>query len=346
LPIELSTIKRQLQDHLQDGLLLVVGSGLSASEGIPTMGALAQHLKNSVPSHIAKSPDPGWDVVVQFLDAGDHLEAAMAKASLSHKTIEAIIQLTATLIREAEQVVVRDVITKGRVLPFAILAKHIFKVANKIHLVTPNYDRLVELAVEAAGVGVDVRFSGSLIGRSNPKLSADAHRDSYRNGKQAAFRSRPHLCVHKPHGSLDWFDIDGEIIRCPFEMQMSPTIITPGISKYRESFKWAFDDQRTAANKAYSEATRLMFIGYGFNDDHLEQYICPSLKLTKPAVIVAKDLSENARKVIKNSQGMLVIALSADSESVSRTRIQTSFGDDFVVNEILWNLDGFNRGVI
>src|SRR3990172_7558350 len=62
-------------------------------------------------------------------------------------------------------------------------------------------------------------------------------------------------------------------------------------------------------------AARLMFIGYGFNDDHLEQYLCPGFKVAKPSVILTKDLSENGRKVVANSKGVDVIAFCAVSST-------------------------------
>ena len=126
----------------------------------------------------------------------------------------------------------------------------------------------------------------------------------------------------------------------------APIIITPGASKYRESFRWAFDEQRTSGNKAATNATRLMFIGYGFNDDHLEQYVCPGLKLTKPSIILAKELTGNAKKVLENSKESDVIALTAVSATDFRTRIITSSGEELVVNDQLWNLEGFNKGVL
>ena len=46
MTIELSRVKGHLQDHLQEGLLIVVGTGLSIAEGIPGMGLLADHLKS------------------------------------------------------------------------------------------------------------------------------------------------------------------------------------------------------------------------------------------------------------------------------------------------------------
>lgn len=346
MALALSEVKRQLQDHLQEGLLLVVGTGLSTAEGIPGMRPLAEHLKRTLPSKLTAAPDPAWDEVVAALDAGDHLEAAMGKANLLPTTVEAIVAETARLISIAERKVFERVLAGERVLPLTAFVKHLFKAGKKFHLITTNYDRLVEIATEAAEIGVDSRFCGYLHGRSDPKRSADAHRESYISGRDSLFRNLPCLCVHKPHGSLDWYEVGGKIIRCPVNTAKVPFIITPGTSKYRESFKWAFDDQRTAGNRAASNATRLMFIGYGFNDDHLEQYVCPNLKLTKPTVIVAKQPSENAWKVIKNSTETDVLALCAVSETDYRTRIVTQDGEDIVVEEQLWNLEGFNEGVL
>jgi len=346
MALELSEVKKQIQDHLQEGLLLVVGSGLSMAQGIPGMGILADHLKLEMPTKLAKDPDPAWNQVVAALDSGDNLEVAMGKATLQQMTVDAVVTTTAALISMAERKVFERVLAGTTVLPFTTFVKHLFKAGRKFHLITPNYDRLIELAVEAAQIGVDSRFFGYLHARVDAKRSADAHRESYVSGKNAAFRPCSCLAVYKPHGSLDWFEVDGKIVRCPVGVGKAPIIITPGTSKYRESFRWAFDDQRTAGNRAASNATRLLFVGYGFNDDHLEQYLCPGLRLTKPTLIVTKDLSDNARKVIRNSSETSVIGLSAVSRTDSRTRIVNSAGEELIVDETLWNLESFNKGII
>jgi hypothetical protein len=344
--LDLSKVKRQIQDHLQEGLLIVVGTGLSMAEGIPGMWTLAEHLMREVPSRLAAAPDPAWDIAATALATGDNLEAAMGKANLLPTTVEAIVAETARLISAAERKVFEHVLAGKRELPLTPFVKHLFKGGKKFHLITTNYDRLVEMAAEAAEIGVDSRFFGYLHGRPDPRRSADSHRQSYLSGKNSLFRNLPCLCVHKPHGSLDWFEVGGKIVRCPIDHGTVPIIITPGTTKYRESFRWAFDDQRNAGNRAASTATRLMFIGYGFNDDHLEQYLCPNLKLTKPTIIVAKQPSDNAWKVIKNSKETDVLALCAVSNTDSRTRIVTQSGEELVVDEQLWNLEGFNKGVL
>lgn len=346
MALELSNVKKLLQDHLQEGLLLVVGTGLSIAEGIPGMGLLAEHLKSVIPPKLTLAPDPAWSDVVTALDGGDNLEAAMGKAKLQSSTVDAIVEATALFISAKEREVFARVLSGKRVLPFTTFAKHLFKAGKKFHLITPNYDRLIELAAEAAEIGVDSRFFGYLYGRSVPKRSADSHRESYIAGRNSSFRALPCLCIHKPHGSLDWFEVGGKIVRCPMDVGKVPIIITPGASKYRESFRWAFDDQRTSGNRGATNATRLMFIGYGFNDDHLEQYLCPSLKLAKPGVIISKDLSDNARRVIENSKGVEVTALCAVSNTDLRTRISSSSGEELIIDEQLWNLEGFNKGVL
>ncbi len=310
------------------------------------MGALARHLKNVIPGKLTASPDPGWAAIVAALDAGDHLEAAMGKTALLSTTVDAIIEETAKLVSQKEKDVFESVLAGKKVLPFTTFAKHLFKAGRKFHLITPNYDRLIELATEAAGIGVDSRFVGHLYGRSDPKQSADAHRESYLSGKNVLFRPLPCLCVHKPHGSLDWFEVNEEVVRCSRELDASPVIITPGASKYRESFRWAFDEQRTSGNRGASSATRQLFIGYGFNDDHLEQYLCPGFKVSKPTVILTMELSENGRRIVANSKGVDVFALCAVSSTDLRTRIVHSGGEEVIVDEHLWSLEGFNKGVL
>ncbi|MDH4162344.1 MAG: SIR2 family protein [Nitrospirota bacterium] len=346
MPLEITTIVRSLQDHLQEGLLMVVGTGLSIAEGVPGMGTLAAYLKAEMPKKLLTEPDSGWDAIVASLDAGDHLEAAMEKVTLKSTTVESIVSITTDLILEAEQSVFKRVLNGERQLPFTTFIKHLMRAGKQFHLITPNYDRLIEFATEAAEVGVNSRFTGYLHGHSDPRKAADAHREAYYAGKNAAFRPLRCLCVHKPHGSLDWFEVDGKLVRCPVNIGKAPLIITPGASKYRESFRWAFDEQRTSGNKAATNATRLMFIGYGFNDDHLEQYVCPGLKLTKPTLIIAKELTTNAMKIVENSKDSEVIVLTSVSATDYRTRIITSSGEELVVDDQLWNLEGFNKGVL
>ncbi len=50
--VDLHEVKEQLQQHLTDGLVTIVGSGLSAAEGLPTMSKLEAHLRQSIPQAV------------------------------------------------------------------------------------------------------------------------------------------------------------------------------------------------------------------------------------------------------------------------------------------------------
>lgn len=344
--LNVGEIKRKLQDHLQEGLLLVVGSGLSVAEGLPGMPALAKHLLSTIPARLAMAPDPGWSFVAASLGSGQNLEDAMSRVTLHETTVDAIVEATASYVGNEERKVIERVMAGERQLPLSRFLQHLFKAGKRFDLITTNYDRLVEMATEVAHIGVDSRFVGYLHGELNAKRSADSHRESCVNGKNICFRPLPCLRVYKPHGSLDWYEVDGTVVRCPLDVGKVPVVITPGTSKYRESFRLAFDEQRTAGNRAASHAQRLMFVGYGFNDDHLEQHLCSNLRLTRPAVIMARTLTANAQKVIANSPGADVIALSAVSRTDSRTQVTCAGGAELILDEDLWSLEGFNKGVL
>ena len=55
--MELGALKKLLQEHLGDGLVLIIGSGLSCAEGVPGMGALGHHLVTHIPPLLSEEDD-------------------------------------------------------------------------------------------------------------------------------------------------------------------------------------------------------------------------------------------------------------------------------------------------
>ena len=53
--MDVGKLKQRLQDHFTDGLVTVVGAGLSVAEGIPGMDALADHLQRNVPDRLTQT---------------------------------------------------------------------------------------------------------------------------------------------------------------------------------------------------------------------------------------------------------------------------------------------------
>lgn len=76
--MNIDDLVKLVQQHFTDGLVLVVGSGLSAAEGMPTMSGLADYLKAGS-GELSGEDAARWSDVVAALDAGNGLEAALFK---------------------------------------------------------------------------------------------------------------------------------------------------------------------------------------------------------------------------------------------------------------------------
>ena len=81
--MELTDLKRHIQEHFRDRLVAIVGSGLSAGEGLPTMGQLESHLRAEVPKHLPAGSAGEWKLVEEELAVGDGLEAALHRMQVS-----------------------------------------------------------------------------------------------------------------------------------------------------------------------------------------------------------------------------------------------------------------------
>jgi hypothetical protein len=78
--MELGALKKRLQQHLGDGLVLVIGSGLSCAEGVPGMGPLGQHLVTHIPASLSPDDNTLWKQIYPLIES-DGLEAALLKCS-------------------------------------------------------------------------------------------------------------------------------------------------------------------------------------------------------------------------------------------------------------------------
>ena len=65
--MELSALKKELQKHLGDGLVLVIGSGLSCAEGVPGMGPLGRHLVTHIPASLSPDDNKLWEDIYPSL---------------------------------------------------------------------------------------------------------------------------------------------------------------------------------------------------------------------------------------------------------------------------------------
>ncbi|KWF87870.1 SIR2 family protein [Burkholderia cepacia] len=338
--MELDQLKLLLQQHFTDGLVIVVGSGLSCAEGLPGMGELAAHLQATIVDSLSKDDQDCWTKLSPLISANG-LEAALLARPPTPTLEVAIVAKTVELIAQRERDIVSEVFTGVRTLRFTRLLKHLLKPTAGVPVVTTNYDRLLEIAAEEAGLGADTLFVGQFAGQLNEQESRLSFcREVTLKGKTVHYRYRPRVNVFKPHGSLDWYYRDGKPVRYAGDLPQPRLIITPGLNKFRHGYESPFDRHRERANAAIDKASRFLVLGYGFNDDHLETHLTPRIKSGIPTLLLTHSLSANALQLARSHANVIAIQHgSVDGQDGSSVFVDSA--EDFVPELALWDLNQF-----
>ena len=334
----------ELQDFFQEGVVIVVGSGLSARYGLPGMPHLADHLQATVPSSLAAADEVAWNDIVRELKAGRGLEAALQSKAVSEGLLQILVRESAACIEEKERDLLRSIATGLAISPISHLIGHILKSSRDIHIVTPNYDRLIECQLERANIPINTSYVGSYLAWYDSERSAIAQKEYILDGKRIRTVHHRHVCIHKPHGSLDWYVQNNQVIRSFERLELPRAIITPGLAKYRVGYSLYYDQQRSAAARALEKAQRVLVIGYGFNDDQLEHSWCPGLTTSKRLVILTKNLTPNALTLLSSSG--TAIALCEDPNNPLNALVYRGCATPKSFSKRLWDLDIFVREVI
>ncbi len=350
MTIEIDKLKKHLQRHMTDGLVTLVGSGLSSAVGLPTMSELAKHLTKEMPSHLVgnTNAETEWQKISEELATGTALETALKNVLPENELILHIVELTANFILSSEQQVIQKIFDGKEQLAFSRLIRHII-VSNEKHVVvTTNYDRLIELAAEISGYGVDTLFDGRNYGKLDKVASRNSLNIAVVMQTRAAgvkLKSRPHIVVLKPHGSLDWYANGESPVRLSIPISAQRMMIIPGGHKYRGGYDSPFDVHRAEANAAIDKATRYLVLGYGFNDDHLETHLRQELKKGKPCVILTRDLTENTISLLECCPKIMAISQYKSAETVG-TQVRYENNTYTYPNMGFWDLDNFVTEVL
>lgn len=343
--LDYGALLKALQRQFSDGLVTVVGSGLSCAEGLPGMGALATHLRTEVPKLVAGTDAAQWADLATNIDALG-LEAALLKNPPSLTLEAAIVACSANLLARTERVVTAEVFSGKRTLRFTRLLKHVLKPSTGIPIITTNYDRLIEIAVEEAGIGAETLFVGGFAGTMNEAESQMSFcREVTLQGKLVRYHFQDRATILKPHGSLDWYYRAGKPVRYAGELDLPRLIITPGLNKFRNGYESPFDRHRERANLAIDKAARFLIIGYGFNDDHLETHLKPKIVSGTPTLLITFELSPNALALAQAHQNIIAIER-AVIEGRHGSRVFLNRTAHEIPDKNLWDLGSFVSEVL
>ncbi len=193
---------------------------------------------------------------------------------------------------------------------FSVLVNFLLSFASRtgnrerLNIFTTNYDRLLEVGAELAGVHLMDRFVGTMmpIFRSS-RLNLDIHYNP------PGIRGEPRYLegvarLTKLHGSVDWIQNENEIRRVglPFgACDIAPYLNAPGLkgadalkvmiypnsAKDRETAEYPYVELfRDFAAAICRPNSTLVTYGYGFGDEHINRVIHDMLTIPSTHLVV------------------------------------------------------------
>lgn len=183
---------------------------------------------------------------------------------------------------------------------------------ERLHLFTTNYDRILEVGADIAGIRMLDRFVGSVtpIFRSS-RLNVDMHYNP------PGIRGEPRYLegvvkFTKLHGSIDWINVDRQIRRIglPFgakdinlytsEASIDKVMIYPNAAKDRETADYPYVELFRDFSAAICRPNHtLVTYGYSFGDEHINRVIEDMLTIpsTHLVIISYDDLGDRIVKL-------------------------------------------------
>lgn len=326
------------QDCISKAPVVLLGSGLSAAYGIPGMPKLRDYLLScSRPSEVMEEEINSWDRFIERLKGAD-LETALTDVNLPELITKYIVTSTWNFLNPHDISVFNDYVIKHFDFPLTRLYRHLFKSThNEIDVITPNYDRIAEYAADLGGMCHYTGFGyGHLRPRATglrPKLMQGSHQVRTVN-------------VWKVHGSLDWFrDRDGVVVALPITTKpplgFEPTIITPGIEKYRLTHDEPFLTIKQSADNALQTARSYLCIGYGFNDTHVQTKLVERCRTEPiPLILITKNITSTARTFLGSGKCLRYMALEKSPNGCRLFCTEYPAGIE-IEHHAYWSLDNF-----
>lgn len=294
---------------------LIVGTGLSITYGVPGMQKLAEYLNTEIAKPDQSDVRSMWEARYAAIQARG-LEAGLANITGSENIlVDVIKKLTAKYILESEENLHQTILERDT--GFSRLLRYLAGTAGVNHriidIMTPNYDRIIEMICDKLGIGIISGFQGNVYCRFQRNMLRQPER-IYNCKKQVWVR------LFKPHGSINWVNEEGkEYLTNDYSVLHSKAeyieIVAPGSSKYRES---SVNNTFRCMREDFNELLRpedsysLLFYGYGFNDDHFDTALFDSFY--KDVLILARDVRKEILDRALSNRNITIFYQEKDKE--------------------------------
>lgn len=328
--------------------LLTIGSGVSAGEGISGMGKLAEHLLTSVQASLNKLPDvdketlADWTTVTNALTNGAGLEEALTLTDTTETLENLIRRATCELIEPENRAIFTKVFLDGKKLSLVpLLTQLTLTNSYPLTIITTNYDCLVEYACMSIGANIDNLFYGSYFRRFDPASRAKRHQIIKPIGsgnKRIPTVETDYVLILKPHGSIDWFSKEGKTYLLPYPGPGIPEIITPGKGKWKKDRLEPFVSVYAACTRAIDAASGYLFLGYGYNDEDLQEHYGSVENRDKPKLIVTMESNSKIDELLESSSNCMLI-VKKDDGAIVRWKLNNVLQTETVFPDPFWKID-------
>ena len=343
----------KLQGFLRTKPILLIGTGLSVSMGLPGMGELTECLKKEMPTKCDGNATllGEWTECLKSIDVYG-LEEGLGRCAVCTELLNLIVETTAICIESKDTLLKKELISDPtKPFPLAKLIKHILDSLAPgnpcLNIITSNYDHLIEYACDISGITCCTGFSGIHLQRfTRESLVCDSYYLTVIPDKKAArqdYRKQKQVRLLKPHGSLKWQQLGSEIFQCgePID-KASRVIITPGLTKYKASLTDPIMNcHRELANQSIRTASSIMVIGYGFNDSHLQTVLNERLGQGLETLVITKSLSDNAKKIVRDFPNIIALE---ESKAGATTWYHQKRSGELPGN--MWSIEEFVTAII
>jgi len=297
---------RLVQNYLKKPPLIVWGSGATIPFGMPSMSDLNEILKDKLP---------------EFDGTNNNLEKELGKEKYL-KHIRKIRGFIGDAICKSDLNALSKIISKDESFAGIKSMFDNFYAAHphKLDIVTTNYDCILEYMLSYNQYSYTDGFTDKKLSLFNDSL----------------FRNRDIVNVIKVHGSLNWFDIDGDIrfLSADDDTGYEREIIPPGKNKYQEAYKPPYRELIQKADSCIKSAQSFFAVGFGFNDEHLTPEIIRKVKEGIPIVLITKKVTTTTHAELKNAQKYIFL------EEADKNRSMITYKRDNIEGEKTFIIDG------
>ena len=338
-------------------VLIVVGTGASmAVDPEFGMAALAEELRREMPDVVSsdKKLESSWNKINEKIkDTG--LEKALDGIDNEYLR-SAIIKIAGNFVARIDaEYKKKSLSVDSYVFPMKKFLLKLFSSLSVINpflnIITPNYDMLIEHICDKNKIPYCTGFTGGITkyyewNTAEKEMYYTKNISGAKKKPKKVERIKKHIKLHKVHGSLNWFWQNQQIIEdnslvYDREHTLQRAIIPPGDAKISEAFM-NYRDFFARADNAIANDDAYIFVGYGFNDIHIEKEIDRHLEINgKHGVIITKELSDKAKNLINTADNLWAVFQDPDNSANTLIKNKKYNNHLIVENSDLWKIDKF-----